>query len=331
METAYTDAAWRTNPTATELGAGDISWLTITPGTYKWSTNVAINTDVTLSWSANDVWIFQIAGNLDIASGWNIPSGIKVILTGWANPSNIFWQVGGGNWATLGTYSTFNWTILSATQVILQTGAVLNGRALAQTQVTMNQNTVTIPSITPPTLTSVNIVSNNSSGSLAKPGDLITLSFTWSKSLTWVTATIWWQSATVSWSTNFWQAYKSMTGTDSIWNIVFSIDYMDLGWNTWSTITWTTDSSNVYFQKNSPQIELNYSPSTLTWWVVVATITGTWSNPAITFSGSNSHTFTDNWSYTFFLLRFSMKSRFYMSYCKLDRQNLTNYKYKINI
>ena len=47
--------------------------------------------------------------------------------------------------ATLGTYSTFNGTILSATSIILQTGAVLNGRALAQTEVELQQNTVTAP------------------------------------------------------------------------------------------------------------------------------------------------------------------------------------------
>ncbi|TSC81661.1 MAG: periplasmic copper-binding protein, partial [Parcubacteria group bacterium Gr01-1014_20] len=40
---------------------------------------------------------------------------------------------------------TFNGTILSAKQIIMQTGAVLNGRALAQTQVTLDGNTVSIP------------------------------------------------------------------------------------------------------------------------------------------------------------------------------------------
>ena len=42
METAYTDAAGRTLPDATELGAGNIGGLTITPGTYKWGTGVII-------------------------------------------------------------------------------------------------------------------------------------------------------------------------------------------------------------------------------------------------------------------------------------------------
>ena len=43
------------------------------------------------------------------------------------------------------TTSVFNGNILSAKQVILRTGAVLNGRALAQTQVVLDHNTISIP------------------------------------------------------------------------------------------------------------------------------------------------------------------------------------------
>ncbi len=149
MGIALADAAGRTNPTATELGAGNISGLTIAPGLYKWSTGVSINTDVTLSGSATDVWIFQIAQDLTIAAAGSVPAGIKVILAGGAKASNIFWQVGAagvpGAGATLGTFSTFNGTILSSKQVILGTGAVLNGRAMADTQVVLDANPVTLP------------------------------------------------------------------------------------------------------------------------------------------------------------------------------------------
>ncbi|HBF47062.1 MAG TPA: hypothetical protein DDW91_11555, partial [Shewanella frigidimarina] len=55
MGTAYNDAAGRTLPDYTELGAGDISGMTLEPGLYKWSSGVLISTDVTLSGSANDV------------------------------------------------------------------------------------------------------------------------------------------------------------------------------------------------------------------------------------------------------------------------------------
>src|SRR6476620_6106218 len=69
MQTAYVDAAGRTNPTATELGAGNIGGKTIRPGLYKWSASVIIPANVTLSGGENSIWIFQIAGTLNISSG----------------------------------------------------------------------------------------------------------------------------------------------------------------------------------------------------------------------------------------------------------------------
>lgn len=137
METAYTDAAGRTLPDATELGAGDISGLTITPGLYKWGTGVTINGGVTLSGSATDVWIFQIAQDLTVGNA------AIVTLANGAVPANIYWQVAGQT--TLGTTSDFKGIILCQTAIVLNTGATLNGRALAQTEVTLDANTVTQP------------------------------------------------------------------------------------------------------------------------------------------------------------------------------------------
>ena len=139
MQTAYTNAASRapTSAATTNVGAGSIGGLTLTPGVYKWTSAVVIPTNVTLSGSSDDVWIFQIAGTL------NISPGTKVILQGGAQAKNIFWQVSGAT--TLGTTSTFNGNILGQTNIALQTGAVLNGRALAQTAVTLDANAVSVP------------------------------------------------------------------------------------------------------------------------------------------------------------------------------------------
>ena len=152
MTTAYTNAAGRTLPaTTTNLYSGLISGHTFTPGLYKWTTDVSMTasaataTDVTLSGGPNDVWIFQISGDLTSADGGDISNGAKIVLTGGAVASNIFWQVGGPTGATLGSYSTFKGTILSAKQIIFNTGAVLDGRALSQTQVTLIANSVSIP------------------------------------------------------------------------------------------------------------------------------------------------------------------------------------------
>lgn len=149
MGAAYVDAAGRAALLAdTNLYAGNLGGQTFVPGLYKWTTDVTIPTNVTLAGGPNDVWIFQIDGNLSIASGGSVPAGIKVLLVGGAKASNVFWQVGGGVGATLGTYSTFNGNILSATQVVMQTGAVLNGRALAQTLVTLDANKVSASAAT---------------------------------------------------------------------------------------------------------------------------------------------------------------------------------------
>lgn len=137
METAYVDAAGRSNPDATELGAGDISGRTIEPGLYKWSSGLLIATDVTLSGGANDVWIMQIAGDLTVSNG------VTVHLTGGAMAKNVFWQVAGST--IFGTTSDVKGVFLSKTLIDVQNEAVLNGRALAQTAVTLDANMITEP------------------------------------------------------------------------------------------------------------------------------------------------------------------------------------------
>jgi hypothetical protein len=139
MEAAYTNAAGRQLPDFTELYAGDLSSKTLVPGLYKWSTGVLINKNVTLAGGPNDVWIFQIAGNLTMYSG------MKVVLSGGAQAKNIFWQVAGGAGVEIGTTAHMVGTILAKTAIHLRTGASLNGRALAQTAVTLDKNTVVIP------------------------------------------------------------------------------------------------------------------------------------------------------------------------------------------
>ncbi len=137
MQAAYTDAAGRTLPDFTELGAGDINGLTLEPGLYKWGTGVSFANGVTLSGGANAVWIFQVAQNLTVGNG------AIVTLSGGAQAQNVFWQVAGA--ATLGTTSAFSGIILSQTAITFNTGASITGRALAQTAVTLDATTVTQP------------------------------------------------------------------------------------------------------------------------------------------------------------------------------------------
>lgn len=137
MQAAYTDAAGRTLPDFTELGAGDIDGLVLVPGLYKWGTGVAFANGVTLTGGATDVWIFQIAQNLTVGNG------AAVTLAGGALPRNVYWQVAGQ--ATLGTTASFKGVILSQTLIAFNTGATITGRALAQTAVTLNATALTQP------------------------------------------------------------------------------------------------------------------------------------------------------------------------------------------
>jgi hypothetical protein len=137
MITAYNDAAGRLTPDYLELATGNIGGMTLTPGLYKWTTTVTMPSDVTISGGANDVWIFQISQNLLMSNG------VHITLIGGAQAKNIFWQVAGQ--ATLGTTSHFEGIILSMTGITLQTGASFKGRALAQTAVILDGNTVILP------------------------------------------------------------------------------------------------------------------------------------------------------------------------------------------
>jgi hypothetical protein len=136
METAFTAAAGRA-PDVTELGAGMIGTVTLPPGVYKWSSGLLIPTNVTLSGSSTDVWIFQIAQDLTLSSGTNI------FLAGGAVPNNIFWQVSGQVVVNTGAHLEGN--VLSQTAATLDTGASLNGRLLAQTLVTIRGSVITLP------------------------------------------------------------------------------------------------------------------------------------------------------------------------------------------
>ena len=136
METAYNDAAGRILPDYTELYAGDITGQTLSPGLYKWGTGVQVSSGgVTISGSASDVWIFQVTGTLIVGDG------AIVTLSGGAQSKNIFWQV--ADQTTLGTTADFKGIILCKTLIEMQSGATLDGRALAQTAVTLDANTVT--------------------------------------------------------------------------------------------------------------------------------------------------------------------------------------------
>jgi len=144
MQTAFIAAAGAA-PNTIELGAGDISGMTLPPGVYKWSTGLDISVaGATLRGSlpgdggpSTDVWIFQIAGDLTLADS------AALTLAGGALAKNVFWQVSGN--VTLGTSVQFEGIVLCRTLIALDTTDSVNGRLLAQTAVTLIADTVTAP------------------------------------------------------------------------------------------------------------------------------------------------------------------------------------------
>lgn len=140
LTTAYNDAAGRTS-TDIVLLAGNIGGLTLTPGLYKSSGALSISSgDLTFDakGDADAVFIIQIASTLTTTSGR------KVILSGGALASNIFWQVGTS--ATLGTTSIFKGTIMADQSISMNTGATIEGRLLARiAAVTLKSNTIVKP------------------------------------------------------------------------------------------------------------------------------------------------------------------------------------------
>jgi hypothetical protein len=142
--TAYNDAAGRSLAPVTV--AGNLGGQTLTPGLYKSTSSLAIssgNLTLNAQGNPNAVFIFQIASTLITSSG------LQVILSGGANSANIFWQVGSS--ATLGSTSVFDGTIMALTAITLNTGATLNGRALALNGgVSLDNNPiVTVPTQVP--------------------------------------------------------------------------------------------------------------------------------------------------------------------------------------
>jgi len=137
LTTAYNDAAGRAPGTSV---SGNIGGLTLAPGVYTSTSSLAISSgDLTLTGlgNANAVFIFQIPSSLTVTSGR------KVILAGRAQASNVFWQVGSS--ATLGTNSFFVGDIMALASITLQTGASLQGRALAQTGAVTLDSSIIFP------------------------------------------------------------------------------------------------------------------------------------------------------------------------------------------
>lgn len=140
LTTAYNDAALRTPDTIFVAGDNQLGGQTLVAGVYRFGNAATANLigNLTLNGSASDIWIFQATSDL-VAQ-----TSSTVTLTGGAQACNVFWQVGTS--ATIRTSASFVGTIMADQSIALQTGATLQGRALARVAaVTLDQNTITRP------------------------------------------------------------------------------------------------------------------------------------------------------------------------------------------
>jgi hypothetical protein len=137
METAYTDASQRPNFDAMRinLGNGDISGRTLTPGVYTFAVDISFSSNIYFLGGPDDVFILQTTGNLLQAEG------TQVTLEGGVKAQNIFWQLAGQ--VTVGGGSVMKGVLLVKTDVLFMTGSSLDGRVLAQTACNLQMARIT--------------------------------------------------------------------------------------------------------------------------------------------------------------------------------------------
>ena len=198
LTAAINDAAGRPAATAPPFlnpGNGNIGGLTLYPGLYTFAGTASITgSDVTLMGGPDDVWIFQVADDLEEGGS------IQVILAGGAQARNIFWQVGTS--ATIGTYAVFKGTILAYQAVSMETGSAVDGRALAfNAGVTFDGIVGTLPTPKAPEFDRISLTNTNS----------ITLALTTTpffpatiQSCTNLALPVWTTIATTNPTTNLW-------------------------------------------------------------------------------------------------------------------------------
>lgn len=167
--------------------------------------------------------------------------------------------------ATVSAASETSAGIVTLTHSALGTGAE---PLVTYTQVNtlndLNGNTAVTPvSVTAidgiaPTLSSVHIVSSNTTPTLAKSGDTVTLTFTSSETITTPTVLIQGVAATVDAPVgNNWTAHRVMTGADTQGTVSISIVFADDAAptpNSGVTVVATTNASAVFYDSVNPSV-----------------------------------------------------------------------------
>jgi hypothetical protein len=134
-------------PGGAYAGSGELGGLTLTAGTYTSATTFKLTTgDLTLSGTANDLFIFQVGTGLTVGSP-GVPRSVNLI--GGALAKNVFWVVGSA--ARIEDKCTMAGTIIAKAGVTISTAGqlattTLNGRALGlNASVTLVNTVINVP------------------------------------------------------------------------------------------------------------------------------------------------------------------------------------------
>jgi hypothetical protein len=176
-----------------------------------------------------------------------ISASISGITKTWSK-ANVTTNPSGDSWSLTWTLPSDNVAAGSYSNIVISAS---DGKSGGDTDT--YTGTITVDK-TPPTLSPVTIASNNTNTTLAKPGDVITINFTASEPLlTTPVVTILGNPATVSLiSGNSYKATYTGTSSDSDGIVPFSINFTDVVGNNGTTVTNTTNSSKVTFDKTPP-------------------------------------------------------------------------------
>jgi len=110
------------------------------------------------------------------------------------------------------------------------------------------------PDLSAPTLTTVTLASNNTTTTLAKVWDIVTITIIASEWISTPTVTIWaWIWVVTLWIDHaHYTAAYTMTSWDTTWTVTFTINFADKAWTAWTQVTAKTGWNNVTFDKTTP-------------------------------------------------------------------------------
>ncbi|MFI0607419.1 MAG: ice-binding family protein [Anaerolineae bacterium] len=105
----------------TDLSGQDLGGMTLTPGSYCFSTSAQLTGILTLDAQSNPaaIFLFQIGTTLTTATG------ASVVMTNGGLACKVYWQVGSS--ATLGTGTAFAGNLLADQSITMTTNSSLSG------------------------------------------------------------------------------------------------------------------------------------------------------------------------------------------------------------